>query len=88
MEEKLEAVLQELQEIREALEQITDDKPILTLEETAEFLGIGMNTMYSLKEYPGFPVKLCGPRVYRVPKRALLRWMAENEEVYRGKQAI
>lgn len=71
MEEKLDAILDELQAIRRLVQ---CQQELMTLEETAEFLGISMNVMYSLKEQPGFPVKQLGPRVYRVPKQALIQW--------------
>jgi|LSQX01.1.fsa_nt_gb predicted DNA-binding transcriptional regulator AlpA len=72
MEEKLDAILQELKALRTAIE---GQQELMTLEETAKFLGISMNVMYALKDLPGFPVKQLGPRVYRVPKQALIRWM-------------
>jgi predicted DNA-binding transcriptional regulator AlpA len=80
MDDKLDAILKELRALREAVEK--SGKQVLTLEEAADFMGIGMNTMYELKNRPGFPVKTCGPRVYRVPKGALLKWMTENRDVY------
>lgn len=80
MDDKLDAILQELKALREAIEK--NDKQLLTLEEAADFIGISMNVMYELKRRPGFPVKQLAPRVYRVPKKALLEWMAQNEEVY------
>lgn len=71
MEEKLDAILHELQALRVAIE---GQQELMTLQETAEFLGISDNVMYSLKDRPGFPVKQLGPRVYRVPKKALIEW--------------
>lgn len=79
MEDKLDAILQELQSLRSFLE---GKQELLTLEETAKFLDISMNVMYALKESPGFPVKQLGPRVYRVPKQALIEWLnaSKSEE--------
>jgi len=78
MEDKLDTILRELRALREAVEK--NEKQLLTLEETADFLDISMNVMYQLKNRPGFPVKQLAPRVFRVPKKALLEWMARNEE--------
>jgi len=39
-----------------------------------------MNVMYALKDRPDFPVKQLGPRVYRVPKKALLEWLNTNQK--------
>lgn len=71
MEDKLDAILQELKALRAAIE---GQQELMTLEETARFLDISMNVMYALKDLPGFPVKQLGPRVYRVPKQALIKW--------------
>jgi len=78
MEEKLDLILQELRKLREALE---TNNQLMTLEETAQYLGISMNVMYALKDRPGFPVKQLAPRVYRVPKKALLEWLNSKEVV-------
>ena len=72
MKKGLDAILTELKALRKAVE---GQQGLMTLEETADFLGIGMNTMYALKDRPDFPVKQLGPRVYKIPKMALLRWM-------------
>nr|PZN08432.1 MAG: DNA-binding protein [Caldicoprobacter oshimai] len=78
MEEKLDLILDELKKLREAIEA---NNQLMTLEETAQYLGISMNVMYALKDRPDFPVKQLGPRVYRVPKKALLEWLNTKEVV-------
>lgn len=78
MEEKLDLILQELQKLREAIE---ESNKLMTLEETAQYLNISMNVMYALKDRPDFPVKQLAPRVYRVPKKALLKWLNTKEVV-------
>jgi predicted DNA-binding transcriptional regulator AlpA len=77
MEEKLNLILQELKKLRETIEA---NNQLMTLEETAQYLGISMNVMYALKDRPDFPVKQLAPRVYRVPKKALLEWLNTNQK--------
>jgi excisionase family DNA binding protein len=53
-------------------------KPVLTLEEAADVLGIGRSTVYEAAKTGQIPVRRINRR-WLVPTEALLRWMRDTE---------
>lgn len=53
------------------------EKAVLTAEETAKLLGVGMNKIYELLAIKEIPSKRVG-RKYLIPRLALEKWLNEN----------
>ena len=61
-----------------AMEQQTSPRAVFTVEEVAEYLGIGRSKAYELVSHrPGFPAVRLGKSI-RVPRHALDRWLEEQ----------
>lgn len=61
-------------------------KRFLTLQETAEYLNIGLNQVYKMSHAGQLPGKIAfglgdKPRNVRVDKTILEKWISENMEV-------
>ncbi len=56
-----------------------ETKFILTAEETAKFLGIGMNKMYELLSSNTIPSRRIG-RKYLIPREGVERWLLRGNE--------
>jgi excisionase family DNA binding protein len=57
------------------------EKPVLTLEECADLLGIGRSTVYEAAKTGQIPVRRINRR-WLVPTEALRNWLAEAEPVH------
>ena len=53
------------------------EKAVLTAEETAKLLGVGMNKIYELLAIKEIPFKRVG-RKYLIPRLALEKWLNET----------
>lgn len=53
------------------------EKSLITLEETREILGVGINRIYMLAKTPGFPSIKIGKKYY-VNKNAIQHWIDEQ----------
>ena len=54
---------------------MTDDDELMTVKEAAAFLRVPASWVYSHTRGGTIPVRRIGPRLLRVPRRALLAWV-------------
>ena len=54
---------------------MTDDDELMTVQEAAAFLRVPPSWVYSHTRGGTIPVLRIGPRLLRVPRRALLAWV-------------
>ncbi|WP_213997006.1 helix-turn-helix domain-containing protein [Tepidanaerobacter syntrophicus] len=52
---------------------------VMTIAQMAEFLQIGISKAYEMSHWRGFPAVHIGRQV-RVPKKALLEWLAQQKQ--------
>ncbi|MED0961962.1 helix-turn-helix domain-containing protein [Bacillus paramycoides] len=77
------AVTKAIQPLIEILQnqqsQVVNQKPLLTLEEAMEILGVGKNRMYEIVKTDGFPAFREGKR-WMILTNKFYEWMEKQEE--------
>ncbi len=53
---------------------------ILSVKELAEYLGVGMNTAYTLVHQPDFPALKIGEKRIVIPVESLNDWLSVNSK--------